>query len=137
MYLIDFGFARLGGSDLAASSVIKGTLGFMPPEQLFNRELSAASDLYSLGLTLLCLLPHIPSLEVGMLVSPSGRVEFAQRLLELSPEFAAWLTQIPQRHRRPPSPARRPQAAVAVALEVAGDRPTHPRRHSGCGCWSR
>ncbi|MCZ0904355.1 protein kinase, partial [Microcoleus sp. HI-ES] len=32
--LVDFGFARIGGGEVAASSVVKGTLGFMPPEQM-------------------------------------------------------------------------------------------------------
>ena len=31
IYLVDFGFARLGGGEVAVSSVVKGTLGFMPP----------------------------------------------------------------------------------------------------------
>jgi serine/threonine protein kinase len=37
VFLVDFGFARTGGGEVAASSVVKGTLGFMPPEQMFNR----------------------------------------------------------------------------------------------------
>ncbi|NJL01279.1 MAG: serine/threonine protein kinase [Spirulinaceae cyanobacterium SM2_1_0] len=116
VYLVDFGLARLGGGQVAASSVVKGTLGFMPPEQLFNRELSAASDLYSLGLTLLCLLTHVPSLEVGMLVNSSGRVEFAERLPDLSPEFAAWLMQMTasDRLRRYPNATEARQSLLAI-----------------------
>jgi serine/threonine protein kinase len=56
VYLVDFGFARLGHGEVGVSSVVKGTLGFMPPEQIFNRELTEASDLYGLGITLICLL---------------------------------------------------------------------------------
>ena len=52
VYLVDFGFARLGNDNLAMSSVTLGTLGFMPPEQLYNRKLTSATDLYSLGMTL-------------------------------------------------------------------------------------
>jgi len=47
VYLVDFGFAHIGSGEVAASSVVKGTLGFMPPEQMFNRQLTEASDLYS------------------------------------------------------------------------------------------
>jgi serine/threonine protein kinase len=40
VYLVDFGFARIGGGEVAMSSVALGTLGFMPPEQLYNRQLT-------------------------------------------------------------------------------------------------
>jgi putative transposase len=48
VYLVDFGFARIGEGEVAMSSMVKGTLGFMAPEQLFNRQLTEASDLYGL-----------------------------------------------------------------------------------------
>lgn len=68
VYLVDFGFARLGGENLAMSSVTLGTLGFMPPEQLYNRQLTPATDLYSLGMTLICLLTKTKSREVDTLI---------------------------------------------------------------------
>ena len=102
VYLVDFGFARLGGGQVAVSSVVKGTLGFMPPEQLFNRELTQASDLYSLGMTLLCLLTQIPATEVGMLMNDAGKLNVRERLPHLSPEFLQWLETMahPQVSRR-------------------------------------
>ena len=89
--LVDFGFARIGGGEVAASSVVKGTLGFMPPEQMFNRQLTVASDLYSLGATLICLLIGINSTEVGSLMDDTGRINFKHRLPQLTPEFLDWL----------------------------------------------
>ena len=89
--LVDFGFARIGGGEIAASSVVKGTLGFMPPEQMFNRQLTVASDLYSLGATLICLLIGINSTEVGSLMDDTGRINFKHRLPQLTPEFLDWL----------------------------------------------
>ena len=68
VYLVDFGLARIEGDDLAASSIVKGTLGFMAPEQMFNRPLTPASDLYGLGATLICLLSRTPSTAIGQLV---------------------------------------------------------------------
>jgi serine/threonine protein kinase len=56
VYLVDFGFARIGSAEGAMSSVAAGTFGFMAPEQIYNRELSNATDLYALGATLICLL---------------------------------------------------------------------------------
>src|SRR4028119_2490488 len=89
--LVDFGFARIGGGEVAASSVVKGTLGFMPPEQMFNRQLTVASDLYSLGATLICLLIGINSTEVGSLMDDTGRINFKNHLQQLTPEFLDWL----------------------------------------------
>ena len=89
--LVDFGFARIGGGEVAASSVVKGTLGFMPPEQMFNRQLTVASDLYSLGATLICLLIGINSTDIGSLMDDTGRINFKHRLPQLTPEFLDWL----------------------------------------------
>lgn len=89
--LVDFGFARIGGGEVAASSVVKGTLGFMPPEQMFNRQLTVASDLYSLGATLICLLIGINSTEIASLMDDTGRINFKNRLPQLTPEFLDWL----------------------------------------------
>ncbi|HBB31415.1 MAG TPA: serine/threonine protein kinase [Cyanobacteria bacterium UBA8803] len=91
VFLVDFGFARLGGGEVAVSSVIKGTLGFMPPEQMFNRQLSTASDLYSLGATLICLLTGTASTAVGTLVDDRGCISFKQQVSQISPAFSDWL----------------------------------------------
>lgn len=91
VYLIDFGFARIGKGEVGVSSVVKGTLGFMPPEQLFNRQLTEASDLYGLGMTLICLLTNTKSIEIGNLVDVTYRVNFKQSLPKVSPRWIAWL----------------------------------------------
>lgn len=88
--LVDFGFACIGG-EVAASSVVKGTLGFMPPEQVFNRQLTEASDLYSLGVTLLCLLTQTKSTEVGHLIDDTYHFNFKRLLPQLSLQFVDWL----------------------------------------------
>ena len=94
VYLVDFGFARVGGDDLAASSVVKGTLGFMPPEQMFSRQLTEASDLYSLGVTLICLLTEIPSANIGQFIDETNRIQFKSKLKKLSPKFIDWLSKM-------------------------------------------
>ena len=91
VYLVDFGFARMGGKELAASSVIKGTLGFMPPEQLFNRQLTEASDLYSLGITLIALLKRMKSSDIGQLMDETYHVKVKKHLPELNQQFVEWL----------------------------------------------
>lgn len=91
VYLVDFGLARIGGDDLAASSTVKGTLGFMPPEALFGRKLTLASDLYSLGVTLICLLTQTPSTQVGKLIDDSFCINLKSLTTQLDGRFVYWL----------------------------------------------
>jgi hypothetical protein len=56
VYLIDFGFSSLGIKEVSASSVFQGTPGFIAPEQII--EPTMASDIYGLGVSLVCLLAH-------------------------------------------------------------------------------
>lgn len=91
VYLVDFGFAQIGARELTASSVIKGTLGFMPPEQLFNRQLTEASDLYSLGMTLIALLTQTKSSDIGQLIDENYRLKVKQHLPRFNPKFIEWL----------------------------------------------
>jgi len=91
VFLVDFGFARVGDGEVGMSSVVKGTLGFMPPEQLFNRQLTEASDLYGLGMTLICLLTHTKTDEIGDLVDISYKVKFKHLVPKLSFHWVKWL----------------------------------------------
>lgn len=68
IYLVDFGFSRAGFDDLSASSVMLGTVGFMPPEYMFGGPPTKAADLYSLGATLICLLTGTPTHRMGELI---------------------------------------------------------------------
>lgn len=96
VYLVDFGFARIGDGEVGMSSVVKGTLGFMPPEQIFNRQLTEASDLYGLGMTLICLLTNTPANNVGKLVDVTYQVDFTQLKADLSSEWITWLEKMVQ-----------------------------------------
>ncbi|WP_439345040.1 hypothetical protein [Vacuolonema iberomarrocanum] len=88
---MDFGFARVGDGEVGVSSVVKGTLGFMPPEQLFNRQLTEASDLYGLGMTLICLVTGTKADEIGNLVDISYQVKFKHLVPKLSIQWVRWL----------------------------------------------
>ncbi len=127
VYLVDFGFARMGGTEVAVSSVVKGTLGFMPPEQMFNRQLTAASDLYSLGATLICLLTGTASTAIGSLVDDIGRINFKHLVPNLNPSFINWL----QKMAEPNFKHRYANAAEALdaLIPLAVLRPTEfPKR---------
>jgi serine/threonine protein kinase len=94
VYVIDFGFARNSDQEVAASSTVKGTLGFMPPEQLFNRPLTKAADLYSLGVTLVCLLTGHKSTEIDRLIDNNYRLDLRSHLSHLPANFLSWLIKI-------------------------------------------
>ena len=94
VYLVDFGFARLGDGTVAASSVVKGTMGFMPPEQLFNRQLTTASDLYGLGATLICLLTGTSSSALGNLVDERYCLQFQHLVPPLKRGWLSWLAKL-------------------------------------------
>jgi len=111
VYLVDFGLAHCADGDVAASSVVKGTLGFMPPEQMFNRQLTTASDLYSLGVTLICLLTQTKSTEIGNLIDEANRIKFKHLVPQLSPQFINWL----EKMIAPNLKYRYPNAATALA----------------------
>lgn len=91
VYLVDFGFARTGTEITALSSSISGTTGFMPPEQLLNRTLTEASDLYGSGATLICLVTGRNSIELGDLVDHGSRIDFKSLAGGYSLSFVRWL----------------------------------------------
>jgi uncharacterized protein YjbI with pentapeptide repeats/serine/threonine protein kinase len=90
-YLIDFGLARVRSGELAMSSVAVGTPGFMPPEEMFDRPLTEASDLYSLGVTLIGLLTGTRSVDIGTLIDDNYRLNFKHLVPQLNLSFIAWL----------------------------------------------
>jgi serine/threonine protein kinase len=90
-YLVDFGFARVTNSETALSSVACGTPGFIPPEEYFGRDLTEASDLYSLGVTLICLLTNTRSVDVKKLINDEYCFDFKSLPSQLNPQFVQWL----------------------------------------------
>ncbi|NQE32816.1 serine/threonine protein kinase [Microcoleus asticus] len=123
VYLVDFGFARLGGGNIAASSVVKGTMGFMPPEQMFNRKLTKASDLYGLGITLICLLTGTKSADVGNLVDANYGIHFRHLVPPLQQGWMNWL----ERMVAPRLQDRYPSAADALTALQSLDVSSLPK----------
>ena len=111
VYLVDFGLARIGGEEVALSSVVTGTLGFMPPEQLYNRQLTEATDLYSLGMTLICLLTRTKSTAIETLIDEDGRINFKHLVPRLSLRWIDWLEKLVQHNPK----NRYANAATALA----------------------
>jgi serine/threonine protein kinase len=91
-YLIDFGLARTDRQELAVSSIVAGTPGFMAPEELFSRPLTKASDLYSLGATIICLATNTRSTDINKLLNDNYHLKF-EHLIDpgFNPLFTKWL----------------------------------------------
>ena len=90
VYLVDFGAVQeIYRNTLSFGGTFVGTMGYMSPEQ-FRGKVIPASDLYSLGCTLLFLLTHRSPTDL-----PQKRMRFDFRdRLSLSPNFADWLEKI-------------------------------------------
>lgn len=96
VYLVDFGFARICSEQGAMSSVAAGTFGFMPQEQIYNKQLTKSTDLYGLGATLICLLSGTKSTEMDALISEEGCIDFRSKVSFLSLSFVNWLEKMVQ-----------------------------------------
>jgi hypothetical protein len=90
VYLVDFGSVQTLTAKEGGTMTIVGTYGYMPPEQ-FGGRATAASDLYSLGATLIYLSTgHHPA----ELPHDDLRIEFEAIAAHLSPDFQSWLRQL-------------------------------------------
>jgi uncharacterized protein YjbI with pentapeptide repeats len=98
IYLVDFGLYS-PNTDLE----IVGTPGFIPPEQQFDLELTSAADIYSLGVSLICLLTGTATSKAKYLLDTRYRPQF-QHLLpdDTDPQLIGWLEQMvePDRQQR-------------------------------------
>jgi serine/threonine protein kinase len=90
-YLIDFGLARIDLQEVAVSSMVAGTPGFMAPEELFNRPLTKGSDLYSLGATIICLITNTRSIDINNLLDDNYQLKFNHLVTGINPLFIKWL----------------------------------------------
>jgi serine/threonine protein kinase len=86
-YLVDFGSVKATkGTGDTTSFTMVGTYGYMPPEQFSGRALPA-SDLYSLGATLIALMTGT---HPSSLPRKGAKLDF-DKIANLSPDFADWL----------------------------------------------
>lgn len=86
IYLVDFGAVQTVYHHTMMGSTIVGTYGYMAPEH-FRGKAVPATDLYSLGATLIFLLTHCSPADV-----PQKRLKIDFRsVVQLDPDFADWL----------------------------------------------
>jgi predicted Ser/Thr protein kinase len=119
----DFGLAALA-DDIPGEEIRNGTPAYMAPEQLAGREVTALSDIYSLGLVLYEVFTGRRAFEASTLaelvrlhsettpVSPSSLVK------ELDPGVETAILRCLD-----PEPSHRPPSALAVAARLPGGDP--------------
>ncbi|WP_238549018.1 serine/threonine protein kinase [Acaryochloris marina] len=89
IYLVDFGAVQNVYHNTMVGSTVVGTYGYMAPEH-FQGKAVPATDLYSLGATLLFLLTHCSPADL-----PQKRLKIDFRsVVHLEPAFADWLDQM-------------------------------------------
>lgn len=89
VYLVDFGSVQTLAARQGSTITVIGTYGYMPPEQFGGRSVPA-SDLYSLGATLIYL---ITGQHPADLPQQNLRIQF-EPVAPLSPCLARWLRQM-------------------------------------------
>jgi serine/threonine protein kinase len=99
VYLIDFGLAKMGNREVNNSSIFAGTPIFIAPEQFLRKKLTKASDLYGLGLTLICLVTGINSDRISELQDQYNdcKIRFKHLVPKLSLQFISWLEKMVER----------------------------------------
>lgn len=112
-YLIDFGSAQTLKNRNDNMVPIVGTCGYMPPEQLSGAA-TPASDLYSLGVTLITLATGI---QPTKLPRKNMRITF-EHIVKLNPDFVDWLQWMTETTLK----KRAPSAEAALKALQTGKR---------------
>ncbi|MEM9219936.1 MAG: hypothetical protein AAGD25_37120 [Cyanobacteria bacterium P01_F01_bin.150] len=105
IYLVDFGAVQDAYNKTIVIGTVVGTYGYMAPEQ-FRGKVTLATDLYSLGMTLLFLLSHRNPDEFPQ---KNFKIQFRDKA-KLSALFAQWLEKLLE----PDSGDRFTSASVAL-----------------------
>ncbi|MHC5725356.1 MAG: serine/threonine protein kinase [Nostoc sp.] len=115
LYLVDFGSVQTVLATETGTRTVVGTYGYMPPEQFGGRTV-AASDLYSLGATLIYL---VTGTYPADLPQKDFRIQFEQAA-NLSPSFSNWLRSMIE-----PSLERRLSSAAQAIAALEKPQPTN------------
>lgn len=95
VYLINFGFAQFENINCPLYQIMNQSKGFIPPEQKRGKKLTKNSDLYSLGVTLSCLITGTEADKINSLIGQDGTFNL-QGLIsnKMSLTWIEWLENI-------------------------------------------
>ncbi len=117
--IMDFGLARLGGSEMTRTGMIMGTPNYMSPEQVRGEKADARSDVFALGATYYELLASKKPFDADSMHSVLFHVlqDEPTPLSSLVPDLPPVVAQVVERALRK-DPARRFQNAGEMAEAV-------------------
>jgi len=120
--ITDFGLAAIVG-EVAGADIHAGTPAYMAPEQIAGKEVSVASDLFSLGIVLFELFTGKPVFKADSQAElsrlhQSNRTAPTSLVPDLDPAVERVILRCLARH-----PAERPKSALAVAAALPGGDP--------------
>lgn len=93
-YFVDFGIPGIEGNGFVRND-LGGTPGFMPREQIRNSELTEATDLYALGVSLACFLAQTSGENYREVLGVDGHIDLVKNLSPLiSFNFINWLEKL-------------------------------------------
>jgi beta-lactam-binding protein with PASTA domain/predicted Ser/Thr protein kinase len=125
----DFGIARAGASEITQAGSVMGTPHYLSPEQAQGLEVTAVSDLYSVGVILYeALTGRVPFEADSAIAIAMKQVSHApQRPSSINPAVSPALDAVVMRALEK-DPGRRFQSAAAfiAALDAALENPTSP-----------
>jgi predicted Ser/Thr protein kinase len=120
--ITDFGLAAIMGQ-VTGADVHAGTPGYMAPEQIAGKEVSVASDIFSLGIVLFELFTGKPVFKADsqaelQRLHQENRTSPSSFVPDLDPAVERVILRCLSRH-----PAERPSSALAVAAALPGGDP--------------
>ena len=91
VYLVNFALGVLLKEESQVNEINQEAWGFTPPEQTLHQPLNLTGDLYSLGVTIVCLLAGKKSTEIADIIDETQTVNFDFLVPNLNPLFVDWL----------------------------------------------
>ncbi|MEM7553820.1 MAG: protein kinase [Cyanobacteria bacterium P01_A01_bin.84] len=93
VYLVGFDLSHEPQNTTLAYTKITNV--FQPREQIANRSLNKATDLYALGVSIISLLTHTETAKLNKLINSSGDLYFRQYVpKDVSLDFVAWIEKL-------------------------------------------